>query len=161
MTHVPRSTLHDPRSTIHVPVIIGLGTDTAGDDAAGLLVARRLRELGVEAQEYSGEVLGLLDLWEGADSVTLIDAMRSGRPPGSVRVFDARQSPAASEAFPISTHGLGLFDALALAQELGRLPRRVVIYGIEGRNFEPGSEMSPEVGAAVEEVVRHIVAGAN
>jgi len=137
-------------------MIIGLGTDTGGDDAAGLLVARRLRELGVEAQDYSGEVLGLLDLWEGADSVILIDAMRSGRPAGTVCVFDPRQAPFGSEAFPVSTHGLGLFDALALAEELGRLPRRVVIYGIEGRNFAPCDEISPEVLAAVEDVARRI-----
>jgi len=101
-------------------------------------------------------VLGLLDLWEDADSVILIDAMRSGRPVGTVCVFDPREAPIGSEAFPVSTHGLGLFEALALAGELGRLPRRVVIYGIEGRNFAPGDEISPEVLAAVEEVARRI-----
>jgi len=34
----------------------------------------------------------------------------------------------------------------------------VVIYGIEGRNFFPVDEISPEVLAAVDEVARQIVA---
>jgi hydrogenase maturation protease len=137
-------------------VIIGIGTDTGGDDAAGLLVARHLRALGIEALDYSGEVLGLLDRWEGANSVILIDAMRSGRPVGSLVVLDARQAPWAGEQLHVSTHGLGLVEALALAKLVDRLPPRVVIYGIEGRNFSPGSQVSPEVLAAVEEVARRI-----
>ena len=137
-------------------MIIGIGTDTGGDDAAGLLAARRLRELGVEALDYSGEVLGLIELWEGARSVILIDAMRSGRPPGAIAVLDARQAPLAREDFAVSTHGLGLAEAIALAAALGRLPERVVIYGIEGRNFSPGDVVSPEVLAAVEEAARRI-----
>jgi len=139
------------------PMIIGIGTDTGGDDAAGLLVARRLRALGLEALDYSGEVLGLLDRWEGAGEVILIDAMRSGRPAGSIAVLDARAAPWAGEELHVSTHGLGLFEALSLAAQLDRLPPRVVIYGIEGRNFEPGSQASCEVLAAVEEVARRIV----
>jgi hydrogenase maturation protease len=137
-------------------MIIGIGTETGGDDAAGLAVARRLREWGVEALDYSGEVLGLMDLWEGAASVILVDAMRSGKPPGAIVVLDAGHAPLAGEEFPISTHGLGLFETLALAAELDRLPARVVIYGLEGRNFEPGGDMSPEVLAAVEEAARRI-----
>jgi len=137
-------------------VIIGIGTDTGGDDAAGLLVAQRLRALGIEALDYSGEVLGLLDRWEGARSVILIDAMRSGRAVGSVAVLDAREAPWAGEELHVSTHGLGLFEALSLAERLDRLPPRVVIYAIEGRSFEPGSQVSPEVLVAVEEAARRI-----
>ena len=137
-------------------MIIGIGTEISGDDAAGLLAARRLRELGIEALDYSGEVLGLLDLWEGASSVILIDAMRSGRPPGSVVVLDARDAPWTGEQLSISTHGLGLFEAFSLAELLGRMPSCVVIYGIEGGSFEPGSPVSPEVLAGVEEVTRRI-----
>ena len=43
--------------------IIGCGSFDRGDDAAGLLVARRLQALGVETAEQSGESVsdGLLD----------------------------------------------------------------------------------------------------
>ncbi len=137
-------------------MIIGLGTETRGDDAAGLLVARRLQELGVAALEYSGELLGLMDLWEGAERVILIDALRSGRPPGTIMVLDARQAPFTGDAMPISTHGLGLYETLSLAEELGRLPPHVVIYGIEAHHLEAAGEVSAEVLAAVEEVAERI-----
>ncbi len=42
-------------------MIIGCGNSDRSDDAAGLLVARRLRELGIDARELSGDMLGLLD----------------------------------------------------------------------------------------------------
>jgi hydrogenase maturation protease len=52
--------------------------------------------------------------------------------------------------FRVSTHRFGLADALELARALGRLPPRVVVYGIEGSRFAPGRPMSPAVAAAVE-----------
>jgi hydrogenase maturation protease len=52
-----------------------------------------------------------------------------------------------------------LAEAISLARVLGRLPERLRVYGIEGRCFEPGTEVSPEVKVAVEEVVRRITAG--
>ena len=101
-------------------MIIGIGTHSGGDDQAGLLVSGRLRELSVEAIDYSGELLGLMDLWEGADRVILVDAMRSGEAPGSVRRLDWGAAPFAGQELPISTHGLGPFAILSLAAELGR-----------------------------------------
>jgi hydrogenase maturation protease len=137
-------------------MIIGIGTHTGGDDQAGLLVAHRLRELSVEAVDYSGELLRLIDLWEGADKVILVDAMRSGGPPGTIRVIEWPGVPFAGDQLPVSTHGLGLFEVLSLAAELERLPQRVTIYGIEGKEFEPGSSPSPEVLNAVEELAQRL-----
>jgi hydrogenase maturation protease len=53
-----------------------------------------------------------------------------------------------------STHGLGVAEAVALGDALGRLPRRLIIIGIEGRRFEVGADLSPEVARAVDEAVR-------
>jgi hydrogenase maturation protease len=39
---------------------------------------------------------------------------------------------------------------------LGRLPARLVVYGIEGRDFTQGEGLSPEVDAAIDEVVRRV-----
>ena len=57
-----------------------------------------------------------------------------------------------------STHGLGVSAAIRLARVLGCLPERLQIYGIEGRRFEHGTEVSPELKRAVEHVVRQIKA---
>lgn len=137
--------------------IIGCGNVERGDDAAGVLATRRLRELGVEAEEQDGEALGLLERWTGAAGVILIDAVVTGAPVGQIAVWDARTAALAAGPFRCSTHALGVAEAIALARVLDRLPPRFLIYGIEGRRFDPGAEPSPEVVAAAEVVARRIV----
>ena len=137
--------------------IICCGNPERGDDSAGALVAARLRELGVEAETRTGEAAELLEAWRGADHVVVVDAVETGAPVGTVWRWDGRQA-----SFPVrsctSTHGLGLAEAITLARVLGRMPERLRVYGIEGRRFEPGTEASPEVKLAVEDVARQIVA---
>jgi hydrogenase maturation protease len=136
-------------------LIIGYGNLDRGDDAAGLLVARRLRERGVPAILHSGDGLALLDMWEVAD-VVMIDAM-AGAEEGSVRVFNADEIDGSAETFP-STHDFGLREAIALGRVLNRMPRRLTIYGIGGARFERGEGPSSEVLAAVERVVNELSA---
>jgi hydrogenase maturation protease len=47
-------------------------------------------------------------------------------------------------------------EALALGQVFQELPPRLIIYGIEGKNFGPGQEVSQEVAEAIPQVVRRI-----
>ena len=136
--------------------IIGCGNPDRADDAAGLLVARRLRELGFDALEHSGDGFALLDLWQGSDNVVLVDAMVSGRPPGSVAVWDAESQPAAARGYRCSTHVFGPAEAVELGRALDRVPLRLRIYGIEASDFETGGAPSAEVLAAVERVVSEL-----
>ena len=57
-----------------------------------------------------------------------------------------------------STHALTVAQAIELARNLGRLPKRLVVVGIEGRNFEAGAAPAPAVAAAVEPAVAQILA---
>jgi hydrogenase maturation protease len=130
-----------------------------GDDAAGLLVARRLRELGVEAQEQSGEATALFDIFEAAPAgqrVIVVDAMVTGSPPGSILFLDAGAAPLSRETFRCSTHALGVAEAVELARALGKLPPQLGIFGIEGAGFEAGAPPSREVLRAVEELAQRI-----
>ena len=136
-----------------------MGNPWRSDDAVGLHVARRLRAEvpgAVEVLEREGEPAGLFESWEGADALVVVDAVSSGSPPGSVHRFDASDEPLPVELFGASTHALGLGEAVELARALGRLPRRVVVYGIEGASFEAGEELSPAVEAAIDRVVAEI-----
>jgi hydrogenase maturation protease len=139
--------------------IIGCGCTDRGDDAAGLLVARRLREWGIDACEQSGEGLALMESWAGPDEVILIDAVVTGRPAGAVTVWDASDAPVAADVYRCSTHAFGVAEAVQLARVLERMPRRLLIYGIEGRRFDFGSAPSPEVVEASERVARNLAGG--
>lgn len=136
--------------------IICCGNPQRGDDAAGVLVAERLRELGVEAETCTGEAFELIDKWRGVNDVIVVDAIITGERSGTVRLLDAR-GPVYREPLPTSTHGFSLVAAIELARSIGALPERLLVYGIEGRRFEIGSEISPEVQSAVEKVVQQIV----
>jgi len=137
-------------------LVLCCGNPDRGDDAAGPLVARRLRELGVECREHSGESLSLMEAWQGADEVVLADAVVTGRPAGAVTVWDALAAPLAGRPLPGSSHALGLAEAVALGRLLGRLPRRLTLYGIEARRFAPGKPPCKAVARGAMEAARRI-----
>jgi hydrogenase maturation protease len=127
-----------------------------GDDAVGLVVARRLAgELDgdVRVIECEGEPVSLLAAWEGCTRALVVDATRSGAPSGVIRRIAAHDGPLPAALSGSSTHLLGIADAIELARALGRLPERTIVYGIEGQTFAAGDDLSEAVSAAVERVV--------
>jgi hydrogenase maturation protease len=137
-------------------VIIGVGNEYRSDDGAGIAVARRLRALfptDVTILEESGEGAALIQAWQGAAWVMLVDAVRSGSPPGTVHRFDPRAASVPSGFFHYSTHAFSVAEAVELARSLDQLPPHLVVYGIEGENFAAGVGLSPAVQQAVEAVV--------
>jgi len=140
-------------------LIIACGNADRGDDAAGLLVGRRLRELGIDVCEQTGEAVELMESWRDAGldcEVILIDAVVTGARPGTVRVWDAREAPVVGDFLRCSTHAFGVAEAIQLAKILDLLPPRMQIYGIEGKQFEMGGAPSTEVLLAVDEVAARI-----
>jgi hydrogenase maturation protease len=137
-------------------LILGCGNPDRSDDAAGVLVARRLRELGIEAREYYGEMLGLIEELSRSPEVVLVDAVMSGAVPGAVHIWNARNRPLPRDWFHCSTHDLGVADAVELARALGRLPSKLILYGIEAAKFDCGESPSPDVADAIERLARHI-----
>jgi len=139
--------------------LIGIGDPRRSDDAAGLEVAQRLRRAapaGVTVLEQEGEPTTLLEAWAGATEALVIDGVDSGAEPGTLHRFEVTGKPLPAELFRPSTHELGVAEAVELARELGRLPGRLAVYGIEGESFEPGEGLSPTVLIAVERLVAEL-----
>lgn len=141
-------------------LILGAGNPFRQDDAAGLHAARRLRAqvpAGVTVVEAEGDLAAAIDTWGEQDAVILIDAMRSGSHPGTVLKLEAHDRPVPASFSRSSTHSFGVAEAVELARALGRLPPRVVLYGIEGKSFAAGEGLSNEVERAVVEVVARVL----
>jgi len=146
--------------------VIGCGTPDAGDDAAGLLAVRAARaELAslsdVEVVE-SASPLDVVHLLEGADAAVLVDAVRTpsgGRRPGElVRAEAARGEPVPVELrSSLSSHGLGLAEAVGLAAAMGPVPR-VLVLGVEVGDVTAGAGLSPPVAAALPDLVERLLA---
>jgi hydrogenase maturation protease len=141
-------------------VVVGVGNAVRGDDAAGLAVAERVRgraPRAVEVVQCEQEPTRLLDAWAGADLALVVDASLSGAEPGTVRRFDAIVDAVPAKTFRSSTHAFGIGDAVELGRALGRLPERVVVYGIEGDDFALGSGLSDPVAGAVDQVAEAVL----
>ena len=134
-------------------MLIGLGNPFRSDDAAGLEVADRVST--IEAHRVMFGSYELIDLWEEADEVIIVDATRTGSPPGTVRQFDPLRAPLPLGTFT-STHAVGVAETIELARALRRLPASLVVYGIEAGDLTSGTALSPEVEEAVATVTREI-----
>ena len=101
-------------------LVLGLGNDILGDDAVGLLAARRLRLLlpdSVDVVESGGGGLDLLDALEGYDRAILLDAILTGtHPPGTILEFSAEDFKKDDAPSP---HYAGLPTVIQLAESLG------------------------------------------
>ena len=133
--------------------ILGIGSPS-GDDQAGWMVVDALLARGVQT---GGEIVidkldrpgaTLITLIEQADWAILIDAMQGNGQPGTIRRFDQQDWPAYRGG--LSSHGFGVLDALMLGGELGCLPPRVDLYGIEIGNAAPDRESGTGILAAVQ-----------
>lgn len=141
-------------------LVIGVGNPYRRDDAVGLIVARTLREKnldGVKVLEMSGEGAALIEAWQNAERVIVIDAVCSGAAPGTIFRFEAHRRSIPTRFFRYSTHNLGLAEAIELARSLGQLPKELIVYGIEGRDFTVGEGLSPEVAHAASQVLERIL----
>lgn len=137
-------------------VIVGIGNEYRRDDAAGLIAARRLRTVvasDVHVHDGIADGLDLINLWDGAGYVIVIDSMLSGAKPGTIRRFDALATPLPAEIFrSISTHLVNIPDAVSLAQAIGKLPQSLTVYGIESADMRYGIGLTPAVQDGVDAV---------
>lgn len=142
-------------------LIIGVGNPDRGDDVAGLAVARALTShvpSNVTIRESSGDGAALLSDWQGFDVVILIDATPPAGRAGCIRRFDAGEQPLPANFFTDSTHAFGVAQGVEMARALGMLPPKLIIYGVEGRDFAIGTPMSGEISDAIPQVTAMILA---
>ncbi len=134
-----------------------LGHRDRGDDAVGPLVAERLRERGIAVLDCQEEPTRLLDAMVGLDLLVIVDAVRSGGPPGTLVRIEARDEPLPADLGFASTHAFGIAEALELARALDRAPACVVVHGVAGERFGMGDEPTPAVVAALDPLVDRVV----
>jgi hydrogenase maturation protease len=110
----------------------------------------------VTVLEHAGDgaALGalLMEAGQSPQRVYLIDAVRTGGAPGTVLRRDCRRGSLGGLGL-VSSHGFGVAQAVGLAQALGGLPARLVLYGIEAADFAPGTPPCAPVRGGVARVV--------
>jgi hydrogenase maturation protease len=140
-------------------LVIGVGNDYRSDDGVGLAVIRVLNEKnlpGARLAECTGDGMNLIETWKVAKAVILVDAVSSESEPGTIFRFNALTGPIPAHLAFHSTHALGVAEAIELGRTLHQLPPYLLLFGIEGKNFAAGTNISPEVENAMQEVVEQV-----
>lgn len=144
--------------------IIGIGSPS-GDDQAGWLTIDALLDNGlgaggaiaIEKQDRPGA--NLIPSLQGADWVILVDAMQGEGQAGRIQRFGRQDWPGYCHG--LSSHGLGVLDALALAQALDCLPPRLDLYGIEIGSVNPDEGAGETIHVAAQQLSTLITAELN
>ncbi|MBD3234226.1 MAG: hydrogenase maturation protease [candidate division Zixibacteria bacterium] len=143
------------------PILVaGIGNDYRSDDGAGLEAVRRIRGMNinnVKTLEGVSDGTSLIEYFANRKFVFIIDAANSNAAGGVIHRFDALKDAVPVEMLTnFSTHSINIGQAIELAKALKQLPDSLIVFGIEGNNFENGAELSPEVVQAVDNVVELI-----
>ena len=140
--------------------MIGVGNEFRRDDGAGPAVVGKLRDRvppGVNLVLTDGEPTRLVDAWTGAALAIVVDAVRAQPPhPGQVHRFEV-DGPHHGTGPAASSHGLGLDDAVRLAQALDRMPGCLIVHAIEAADLTQGPGLTPPVAEAVDVVANAIL----
>lgn len=141
-------------------VIVCLGNRYLRDDGIGILVAEELksRNLGSDilVDAYQTADLSLLWQYQGASRIIIIDALRSGAPPGTISRYTI--TPTSGPLAPLQgLHKLQLHDMFDIASRTGLLTCPVTILGVEPKDCGIGEGLSAELATAMSEVVTAVI----
>jgi hydrogenase maturation protease len=136
------ATHEDGSGTLPPTKVIGCGNVYAGDDAVGPLVISRLQAAGlpgyVACFDAGTSGIDAALAFRDASEVIVIDACRSGHPPGTIFELNQQEIASLKEAARPNFHTLRWDQAIAVL--------------VEGQNFSLGDAVTPAVADAVEEL---------
>ncbi|MEU8797344.1 hydrogenase maturation protease [Spirillospora sp. NPDC048819] len=151
-------------------LVAGIGNVFHGDDGFGVEVVRRMATRpvppGVDVIDFGIRGIDLMyALGDGYETAVLVDASARGHAPGTVSLIepDAGDPDGVGFGFggaAVDAHGLDPAKVLRLAGDNGRVPARILLVACEPSSQTTDAtwemELSPPVGAAVDEAVRLI-----
>jgi len=143
-------------------LIIGLGNTLRGDDGVGVrlaqMLARQTLPNEVEVADGGTQGLGIVNMMEGRQRLILVDAADVEKTPGRFVRFTLDEAVLRGHDQYLSVHSAGLREALLLAQALEMLPDEVIIFGVQPANLDWMSTLSPEVEAALPDLISAVLA---
>ena len=144
-------------------LVLCIGNPDRGDDGFGPAVAAELEGRLPDSAALatrSGDMLSLIEDWEGFDALICVDAAAPMTKPGTLHRIDLAEQDLPRELAAVSSHAFGLGEAVALARTLGLAPPTIIVYAVEGENFDGGAPMTAAVTAAIKPAAMQIAAEA-
>lgn len=143
-------------------VVLGIGNTILSDEGAGVHAAEALLDgyelpEGVEVIDGGTSGMELLDPLSGTDVLVVLDAIKAGRPPGTVVKLTGAEVPVFFRS-KLSPHQVSICDVLAGLEFAGDRPGDLVLIGVEPASLELGLALTPAIAARVPEMVALAVA---
>jgi hydrogenase maturation protease len=154
------ATIHPSHRSSGVAVI-GIGNLLLTDDGVGIHTVRLLRDkphIGLIARVIDGGTVGTDLLGEifGCEQALIVDAVDAGQCPGTIVWMDLNVSDP-QRIHARNAHQAGIYGLLDDLRLLGCAPRQIILVGVQPACLGIGTQLSPEVAAAIPALEREIV----
>ena len=141
-------------------VVIGIGNLLLMDEGIGVHTINELEthDLPKSIEIYDGGTGGfkLIDLMQGAARVIFIDAVETGKAPGSVTIFSAEDVHSIYNKKKYSLHDTDLMEIIKMAEMLGN-PPMIEIVGIQPKTINYGTTLSKELAVSMSNIVNSVL----
>ncbi len=140
-------------------VVVGVGNLLLKDEGIGIHAVKALQEIDLPTDVKlidGGTSPDLIAYTRAGDKLIIVDAARAGGEPGTIYRFEP-QDLAEEKAALTSAHEMGVLENLKLMSMAGNEPGEIVIIGIEPKEIDFGTELSPELRQKMPEVVKAVL----
>jgi hydrogenase maturation protease len=143
-------------------LVLGLGNTLLCDDGVGPAL---LGHLTNSTHNWDGQVefvdggtqgLALLGRLSGRKALIIVDAVKTGAPPGTVHRMTLAELRNVNPGHVSSAHEGNAGELLAAAQLLDELPARLFVVGVEPRKIATGLGLSAPVQRALSEASKEV-----
>jgi len=141
-------------------VIIGIGNLLLMDEGLGIHVINELekQKLPQNVVIYDGGTGGfkLIDLMQGAEKVIFIDAVETGKAPGTITIFTSEDVYSAYPAKKFSLHDNDLLEVIKMTKLLENLSG-IEIVGVQPKTIHYGTTLSQELTDAMPHIINTVL----
>lgn len=137
--------------------VLGVGNSLMTDDGIGVHALNDFRaasaDAAIDCLDAGTVGLALMTRLGNLDGLIAVDAMRLGKPSGTLTVLEGEAMDAHLRNHHGSVHELGLSDIMDALRLAGDLPSRRALVGIEPECIDWGTEPSAVVAARIPDAV--------
>ncbi|MFQ5685904.1 MAG: hydrogenase maturation protease [Candidatus Scalindua sp.] len=141
-------------------VIIGVGNLLLMDEGIGIHVINELerQKLPQNVEIYDGGTGGfkLTDLMHGAKMVVFIDAVDTGKAPGTITTFNPEDVRSIYQKKKYSLHDTDLMEVIKMVELLDN-PPEIEIVGVQPKTINYGITPSKELRDAMPDIINTVL----
>lgn len=140
--------------------IIAVGNSLYGDDGIGAAVLEEVRAgksfPAAELLDMKTDALAMIDHFDSEGLHIIVDAVKMGKSPGTVVSFSPDDVDMVMQWDQLSLHGFGLAETFAMAKQIGKLPEKTIVIGVEPEQIDINNGLSAAVEQSVATVITKI-----